>query len=104
MNAVVVVSGERISIAVLDAAAEGVAGIEQVSCGVCGAVDELDEAYVVHTVKKVLGVQVGGVFQVEIEVVGEYVIFGVNGEGGDEVSDEVAEVGLQTRWSILVGT
>ena len=64
------------------------------SCGVRGVVDELGEAYVVQAVEEVLGILVSGVIQVEVEVAEEYVIFGVDGEWGDEV----AEVGSQTGW------
>ena len=91
-----VIPGEWSGVAVLDSVAEGENVVECVLCGVRGVVDELGEAYVVQAVKEVLGIQVGGVVQVEIEVSEEYVIFGVDAEGGYEVGDLVAEVGSRT--------
>ena len=44
-----------------------------------------------------------GVVQEELEVTKEYVIFGADGEGGDEVGDEVAEFSVLTRWPLYKG-
>ena len=43
---------------------------------------------------------VGRVIQVKVEVTEEQVVSGVDGEGGSEISEEVAKNGLWAWWAV----
>ena len=82
----VVDPGEFCDVAVLDPVAGGEDGVQRVSCGVSGVVDELGESDV-HVVKEVGGVGVVVVVEVKVDVPEEYLVTGVYGEVGDEVTE-----------------
>ena len=87
----VIKPGQFCNMAVLHAVTGGENGVQCVTCGVRGVVDQLGEFEVVHIVEEGGGFSIVVVVEVKVEVPEEYVVVRVYGNGGDKICDEVAE-------------